>query len=155
MSKLKGRQYVVLVVEDRLHHRVLHAEVHDRSEKPGKFASVVRALRRHWLELRFSHPMQSIQSYSTTHPEQILRCINGPAHYGLVVFRQTDNSPVYHELLDLTKLSPQRRRRKTWWHLRKLQLRYRPPVYRVERVFCSSKESFYLRYPDVNQHGKN
>ena len=154
MSELKGRQYVVLVVEDRLQNRVLHAEVHDTSEKPGKFANVVRTLRRHWLELRFSHPMQSIQSYTTTHPEQILHRINGPAHFGLVIFRQTDNLPVYHELLDLSKLSPQRRRRKAWWHLRKLQLRYRPPVYRVERVFCSSEESFYLRYPDLNQSAK-
>ena len=155
MSELKGRQYVVLVVEDQLHHRVLHAEIHDMSEKPGKFANIVRALRRHWLELRFSHPMQSIQSYTTTHPEQILHRINGPAHYGLVVFRQTDNSPVYHELLNLSKLSPQRRRRKAWWHSRKLQLRYRPAVYCVERVFCSSEESFYQRYPNIKRRGKS
>lgn len=147
---VRERDYVVFVVEDHRNNRLLHAEVHDKGRYPGNTEKLIRSLRRHWLELRYNHPMQSIQSYNTTSPETILQRLKGTAFVGTVVFRQSNKAAVHHELLDLSKHTPARRRRRAWWLLQSLRMRYRPPAYRIEQTYCSDSESFYQRYPDLN-----
>lgn len=149
MARPGTQDYLILYVKDHRTNQVVHVEVHDRAGGKGQPAALLRGLRRHWLDLRFSHPMQSVQSMTTTHPEPILERLVGPTFAGFVVIDRDTGTAVHHELQALTHLSPRRRRRQAWWRLQRLRLRYRPPAYRVERTFCSSVDSFYSRYPDL------
>lgn len=149
MARPGTLNYLVLFVEDHRTNRVVHVEVHDRAGDKNQPAALLQELRTQWLKLRFSHPMQSVQSMTTTHPERILERLAGPAFAGFVVIDRHTETAVHHELQTLTNLSPRRRRWQAWWRSQRLRLRFRAPAYRVELTFCSSVNSFYLRYPDL------